>query len=437
MLQKIINKFLIQKTRNVFGLQRIVTDGNALLNSALSWTFSSLGFNSNGLESLDKNTATLEPARLVQSACADFNGSSSKISIPLADSFIQNDFSIAFCISKNDKGVNDYDRLIDITIDTNNTLQIITDDSGKFAIKLTRVGVATVNRLTYGNFSFNTPTHIAVVLSGSTCTFYRDGVVVPTDGSVSIGTSSSANKYIGTRADGNPATFFDGCMWDVRFFDSALSIEDILDGTDSLLNYPLQKSTYDVSGNDNHGTPTDVAWGTQDSFHRNITEGFDKYTDDATGLIEILVPYVDGVPVVSSIANYTKQSSHPAGTWHNGAETKFIVGATTYDTGDSAWNVSPLVQAADTEHILHSASTGYGIPIAYGDLVAEQGNYLYYNVQTDYQHKDLLLFASPIPCGECSVNIHKFVENGSHLSTDINGDQMYDINGYPIWDNGE
>jgi len=45
----------------------------------------------------------------------------------------------------------------------------------------------------------------------------------------------------------------------------------------------------------------------------NLNNGFDRYTDDATGLITRDVPYIDGVPVVSSITGYTKQSSHPAG----------------------------------------------------------------------------------------------------------------------------
>ena len=59
-------------------------------------------------------------------------------------------------------------------------------------------------------------------------------------------------------------------------------------------------------------------WDKQNEFHWNLTKGFDLYTDDATGLIEIKVP-IGTNPV---IAGYTKQSSHPAGKWHNGAETQ-------------------------------------------------------------------------------------------------------------------
>jgi len=209
---------------------------------------------------------------------------------------------------------------------------------------------------------------------------------------------------------------------------SAITIPETYD-----VSYPLQNSCYDVSGNANHGTPTDITWGVQDSFHRNITKGFDRYLDDATSLVEIDVPYVSGVPVVSSVASYTKQSSHPAKEgWHNGAETKWVLGATTWNSTDSAWNVDAAVQVVDTEHILHSASTNYGIAQSYDDMVAEQGEYLFMDVSTANQYKNVLLYISK-QTGTISIGIHKFVENRENLLTDLNGEYVYDLNNYPVW----
>jgi len=199
---------------------------------------------------------------------------------------------------------------------------------------------------------------------------------------------------------------------------------------------PFQRSIYDISGNDNHGTSKNITWSTQDSYHYNVINGFDLYTDDATGLVEIYVPYVSGVPIVASIASYTKQSSHPAGTYHNGAETKWILGATTYDAGDEAWDVSAEVQAADVDHILHSASTSYGIPQSYDDMVAEQGNYLFIDVSTENQYKNVLLYKDK-QIGSASVAIHNYIGNGSLLITDSEGAYVFENaypNNYVLWE---
>ena len=83
--------------------------------------------------------------------------------------------------------------------------------------------------------------------------------------------------------------------------------------------YPLEGHVYDTSGNGYHLTNegvdlTAVANDRTDGLYSSLLrEGFDLYTDDATVLIDYYVPYMSpGVPVVSSVSGYTKQSERPA-----------------------------------------------------------------------------------------------------------------------------
>jgi hypothetical protein len=411
MLQKIINKFQLQKVVDKFQLQRIVTAGNGLLNSALSWTFTALGFDNDELVSLDKNVTTIENSKLVESYCARFNGSSSAIALPLDTGNVYNDGMVSFWFKKTGVYGGAYHAIYTRLAGTG--LQIYIPSGDKLSFYTTAVHAST--------YTVDSDWHYyEITISGTSIYLTVDDVFIQEiTGVTFVDLASVTSHFIGkvstNATNGQIANF---CL---------------IIGSTKNVNLPLQKSTFDISGNVNNGSSvTDITWGTQDEFHYNITKGMDKYLDDATGLIEISVPYVNGVPVVSSVSGYTKQSSHPAGTWHNGAETKFIIGATTYDTGDSAWNISALVAAADTDFILHSASTGYGIPIAYDDLVAEQGEYLFFNVSTDNQHKDLLLFSDPVT-GMNSVNVHKFIENVDNLVTDASGEYIFDINNFPIW----
>jgi len=118
---------------------------------------------------------------------------------------------------------------------------------------------------------------------------------------------------------------FNGKVWNVE-----LKFDDVVMG-----NWPLQGSAYDISGNDNHGVVSATGldlYERQDSFHYNITYGFDLWfrTGGTIGTESdyVWVPHVDGVGVVDAVAGFTLQSSHPKVAfkndnplWHNGAET--------------------------------------------------------------------------------------------------------------------
>lgn len=101
------------------------------------------------------------------------------------------------------------------------------------------------------------------------------------------------------------------------------------DGT----SYPLAEgggaTVYDVSDGGNNGTITNATttpgagcWAnTQDSYHRNLSNGFELYDDDATGLLFIRVPYLDdGSKITPTISGYTKVRDNDAGKYHNSAE---------------------------------------------------------------------------------------------------------------------
>jgi len=395
---------------------------NRLLNSALSWTFSSLGFNSNGLESLDKNTATLEPARLVDSACADFNGTSSYVSCGALDGYtVQGDWSSTIQIIDPVEASGAFSAIFD-----KNGIKSLSSGQDGFSMYILTNEIVFQIKINGNNSYVASGTMIYPGLNDVTYGVIGNKVFIDINGTTVIGNTLPVNylvyrwnsqpMLIGMRVGAvSPAAFN---AYDVNFPCGS--------------SYPLQKSCYDVSGNANHGTPTDITWGTQDYFHYNELNGCDRYTDDATGLLEVYVPYVSDTPVVSSISGYTKQSEHPAGTYNNGCETKHILGATTYDTGDEAWNVAALVQAADTEHILHDVTTSYGIAQSYSDMKAEQGEYLFIDVSTEFQYKNMLLFSSPLT-GQQSITIHNFINNGDNLVLDSNGNHVFDSNNYAVW----
>jgi len=392
----------------------------SIINSALSWTFSSKGFSTDELSSLDRNTSTIENTRLVESACAVL-GSTSEINSNALDGFtVEGDWSSTIHIKDPaavgalpGAGIFDKNSIQSVPVGQDGVGMSITTGSITFQIKIN------------GNNTYNvTSTESVAGWSVITYGVADNKIFLNINGVTTVGdtmpVSYQASRWggqpmvIGARVGGVIHTTFEAYRW--QFPDGS--------------NLPLQKSFYDISGNDNHGTPSNITWGTQDSFHYNIINGCDKYTDDATGLIEVLVPYVSGVPIVSSIANYTKQSSHPAGTYNNGAETKWILGATTFD--GTGWGVEALVKTADTEEILHNNATGYGKALGYDDDKAEQGEYLFMNVATENQHKDLLLYSTP-QTGTTAIAIHKFIGNGNNLVTSVSGDYVFSKDNYAVW----
>lgn len=140
----------------------------------------------------------------------------------------------------------------------------------------------------------------------------------------------SHNLYLGARNQFGSDNSNIACqLSDIRIFNRALSSEEVTQiyrgqtiTSGLVARYPMQEGglsgkAYDVSGNNNHGTLTNFTlsdgWANVQNFnHYNQKMGYESYTDDGTGLIEIRVPYkVDGTLITPTIAAYTKQSNNP------------------------------------------------------------------------------------------------------------------------------
>ena len=160
------------------------------------------------------------------------------IDISSLDSNILNSsFSISIWFKKEEGGV-DNDRLIDLTIDSNTSLQIITDEAtDKFAVNFILSGVSKINQQTFNSYTstFNEWNQIVLTWDGTSYVYYFNGQPIASTGSTSIGISGTG-FFIGKRADANFTTFFNGSISEVAVFDYALSATQIstLYGSSSL-----------------------------------------------------------------------------------------------------------------------------------------------------------------------------------------------------------
>ncbi len=210
--------------------------------------------------------------------------------------------------------------------------------------------------------------------------------------------------------------------------------------------YPLQGSGYDISGGGRHLTNANAILDYQDDYHYNLLNGFDKYSKDGSSPVEYLyVPYVGGVPIVAGVTGYTKVSSHPAGKYHNGAETKIVVG--TNGTKDvNGWQAvstvkdkvgnSIAIATADPQNVFVNTTTGYCIekdvntlPSVSVDGVSE---YVFIDKSTANKYKNLLWYrADNPPTYTESVKVNRFIGN-NNLSMDENGNYLFDENGFVL-----
>jgi len=124
----------------------------------------------------------------------------------------------------------------------------------------------------------------------------------------------------------------------------------------------------------------------------------------------------------------TVTTEHPAGYWHNGAETELIVGATTWD--GTGWGVAAAVKTADTNEILHNAATGYGKALGYADLLAVfSEDYLFCDVTTANKYFNFILYSVP-PTYANSVAIHRFINKTDFVLS--GGAYTFDANGFVV-----
>ena len=167
----------------------------------------------------------------------DFNGSSDYIDINSLDSSILNSsFSTSIWLKKEEKsGVHDNDRLIDLTVDSNTSLQITTDEAtSKFAVNFKLSGVSKINQQVFNSFTStaNEWNQIVLTWDGTSYVYYFNGQPVASTGSTGVGIAGTG-FFIGKRADGNSTTFFKGQISNTQIFNSALSATEV----ETLYNY--------------------------------------------------------------------------------------------------------------------------------------------------------------------------------------------------------
>ena len=135
---------------------------------------------------------------------------------------LASDFTVSFWYNATSQTpTSDNDRFIGF-VNGNTNFQLIMDAAtGKHAVLLNRTGVATINQLVYGTYSFSTWVHVMYVVSGSTGIFYKNGSSVASTGSTSIGVGSTNAYAIGSRPDNVGSTFYKGILDDVRFDQTA------------------------------------------------------------------------------------------------------------------------------------------------------------------------------------------------------------------------
>jgi hypothetical protein len=162
----------------------------------------------------------------------------------------------------------------------------------------------------------------------------------PTTGGTYVAMSNTAAPVrIGARFS-TPTLFFDGQIDDVRIINKELSQSEINNIYEGATNgsevgwWPLAEGygevAYDVSGNGNHGTITNVTlssfWAvTQDQFHYNHFKGFSLYEHATTDPINVPYSAAGAALSITPPTGYSKTSDNPAGQQHNGSEAKYSV----------------------------------------------------------------------------------------------------------------
>ena len=164
----------------------------------------------------------------------------------LNSNILNSSFTISLWLKKEPKpSYTDNDRILDLTVDANTSLQIICDNSsGKFAINFILSGVSKINQQGFNSWisTSNKWNQIVFTWDGSSYVYYFNGQSVSSTGTVSVGVAGTG-FFLGKRADGNLTTFYNGQMSNVSVFNTALPAT----GTESV------ESLY------NYGTPPNIA----------------------------------------------------------------------------------------------------------------------------------------------------------------------------------
>jgi hypothetical protein len=164
----------------------------------------------------------------------------------LDQSILNSSFTVSFWLNKTAKGGGlDNDRMIDLTVSSSTSLQIITDAAtNKFGVNFIQSGSSYIYRKVFNNWNTVTGSwhHIALTWDGSSYEYYFDGSSVATTGTSSIGIGGTG-FYLGKRADGVASTEFKGGLDEVAIWNTALTSTQI----QSIYNATSNNLTKDLS----------------------------------------------------------------------------------------------------------------------------------------------------------------------------------------------
>lgn len=297
--------------------------------------------------------------------------------------------------------------------------------------------------------------HVAYTYDYATkkCRFFLNGSFVDEFTQVrGYDTTSTNDMRIGIVGSGGTSQSFNGCIFSVRIFNSKLADADITtlynntyqSFASEIGTFVFQGSTFDLVRKVRANTITGATFAQgNDKFHYNLIHGFDKYSEDASPTNIIYIPYVAGVPVVSSLTGFTKVSSHPSGKWHNGAETKVVVGTTGTKDPTNGWEAKTTFKdktgndytpaEADPNEIFvrhTTAPVGYCKEIDLNTFSPVQaGEYIFWDNTVISKGKNLLWYGVA-PTFEQNVKVKKFVNKNDFMVFDDG--YFYDENGFAI-----
>jgi len=337
---------------------------------------------------------------LVESNCGTFDGTDDYIDVPTDLFESRSTFSYG-CWFTRASGTSDYERIM---------LRGKSSNSTRISLSFGGVSVGSTDGLLI-NFEDGSTTygyvdsvisgddvwhHAIVVYNGGGATnadklkLYVNGTQQTLIFSGTIPSSitlTGENFGLGGNSDGGD--YLGGMMYNALVCSNALTsseVSEIMDGDYSNVSlialHPFSEGAgttiYDVSGNDNHGTATNITaasfWaGTQDNFHWNITKGFREDSGTKIPALE------DGIAAAD-----TNAITNPAGSWHNNAETKIQQ----FD--------SPAVRVADTNNYWFNGATINAK--SYSDIVANvnSANKIFADVATGKQYKTILSFTTAL-----------------------------------------
>ena len=159
--------------------------------------------------------------------------------------------------------------------------------------------------------------HVAVIINSATeASFFVNGVAAGSTTGASVLISASDSILLGLLRNSSPAEHWNGKLFDVRIYDTALTaaqIAAIHAKNEETQNYPTPvawykcddnhtSTAYDSSGNDRHGTKTNISTGTFHATGKDVPRSFpnDYGFTDASGN---LVPRDESTPTQDVLGN--------------------------------------------------------------------------------------------------------------------------------------